>query len=364
MKRIGIITYTKSPNYGAALQLFATYHAFRKINVFPEVVNYTNEFEGNQQSIPYLIRNGHIKDALRIAVAGYIFQSKKLGKDNFEEFYQEMKYSMPIKNIDDIERLSYDIYCIGSDQVWNPKITNGYDDVFFLNTDSKINKISYASSFGNLSNVTDSVFVAEALKSFNRISVREKNAEEFLRSVGINNVKTVVDPTLLFDEQEWACFCKKEYLDYDNYLLIYAIGGEFNRLLNVASPLAERYNLKTMALTLSTRKKKVDYIVNTADPLDFVALIRNAKFVVTNSFHGLCFSVINKTPFLSVKYRPNPDRAENLLSRYNLMHRFYDDGNIIEDGIIESYDLLKSEEILSKDREESWQWLNEAISNV
>ena len=99
---------------------------------------------------------------------------------------------------------------------------------------------------------------------------------------------TVVDPTFLFDKDDWMNFWsyKKERPISDKYVLIYALGGYFNECNTLARQIANKIGAKVVAITLSTRKKNVDEILTNVTPELFVHYIANASFVVTNSFHG------------------------------------------------------------------------------
>lgn len=367
MGNVGIITYINSPNYGASLQLYATYCAIKKIGFDPIIVNYTNEYENNSILPLYLLKKGKIKDFIRILIAGYLFKSVKIGKKNFELFYKDMTISNKIHGIKDLANLPIDVFCVGSDQVWNPRITGGYDNVFFVNDFNIKRKVSFSSSMGSSFDKFNDCFIKEALSNFQSISVRETDAQKYLNGIGIQNVYKAVDPTLLFDKTGWMNLCKKSnYKIPSDYLLIYAIGGEFNKLLNIAKPIAEKLKLKIAAITLSTRKKKIDYIINDATPIDFPPLFRGANFVVTNSFHGTCFSIINEIPFISVKYEANPGRAVSLLEDCNLLSRLYsyNEPNSNIDILCDVSDIKTANGLLAKRAEESFIWLEKAIRNA
>ena len=228
-KIICIITYNKSPNYGAALQLYATYKAIEKLGHTPIVLEYDNQYEASQNKLSYLIKNREFQKIARNVVAGYLFGAITNGKDNFHQFYQNMKRTEKIYNVKELKQLlNIDVFCVGSDQVWNPNITGGCDDVFFLNVTLGKPKISYASSTGNSMLNIPIDYMKNTIGQFDKVSVREKNTKKYFeKHIGIP-IYEAVDPTLLFSKKDWW-----EILQLDDsriinekYLLIYAVGGE------------------------------------------------------------------------------------------------------------------------------------------
>ena len=103
-------------------------------------------------------------------------------------------------------------------------------------------------------------------------------------------------------------------------------------------------------------------MLNHETPLEFVNYIKNAAFVVTNSFHGTCFSIIYGTPFYSVRYGDNPARAEELLEKYHLSDRLYREGNPIDDNLMSNDDIYLARLKLEEDATASEKWLEGALN--
>lgn len=278
-----------------------------------------------------------------------------------------MKYTPCIRSIDEIKKIgNFDVWCVGSDQVWNPVITNGFDDVFTLNISLNSKKISYASSMGSceLSNYSDKTFL-QSLEQFDCISVRENVALNYLQKRINRPIKKVIDPTFLMGKSGWQKSLEnQEYneLMTEKYVLIYALGGDFEKNKSIALSIAKRINAKVYAITLSNRNKGVDRIISDATPYDFVRYIQNASFVVTNSFHGTCFSLMMGTPFLSVRFGTNPARAEELLSYCKLEHRLQKNDKLDQiDILLDNEDVLKAQAGIALFAEESKEWLKRAV---
>ena len=366
MKRVCLVTYTGSPNYGAALQLFATYKAIRDLNCSVSVINYQNKFESEKTGLKYLFSSASIKEKAREYISSYFFGVKKNSKRNFSEFYSQMDYTQKITSVDEIKKIDgYDVFCVGSDQVWNPRITDGFDDVFTLNSSDIPRKISYASSMGScdFKGYSDKDFI-NAVEKFEYISVRERIAKEYLESRTDKEIAQVVDPTFLLGYDQWnACIENSESNSEakEKYVLIYALGGYFEENKNVAVEIANRIGAKVYSITLSNRKKGVDRIITDATPIDFVRYIRDASFVVTNSFHGTCFSINLKVPFYSVRFGDNPARAEELLDMYGLSSRLYRHGNKIDETLLNNNDIIRAQESIDENARKSREWLRKAI---
>lgn len=366
MKKICLATYVRSPNYGAALQLYATYKALSELGCDVTIMNYQNPFESDKLSLRYLFSHVGFKEKARQYISSYIFGVKQNAKRNFEPFYQKMKYSARIVSIDEIGNLGdFDVFCVGSDQVWNPRITDGFDDVFILNSSIPRRKISYASSMGScdIEGYPEEKFI-ESIKQFSSISVREKIACDFLSEKIQKPIKQVVDPTFLLSSDDWNQVINKinsKKVCNGKYVLVYALGGYFEKNRLLANKVAKKIGAKVVAITLSNRPKKVDKIVNNATPIDFVRIIRDASFVVTNSFHGTCFSLIMGTPFYSVRFGDNPARAEELLAAYGLQERLFREGDKIKPIHLKNNDLVAVKKKIDENARDAKEWLENAI---
>ena len=366
MKKICLITYTRSPNYGAALQLYATYKALEQLGGKVTVLDYQNQFESQKRGLRFILSGAGIKEVVREYVGSYVFGVKNNAKRNFGDFYNQMHYSKRIKSINELMKTDeFDVLCVGSDQVWNPRITNGYDDVFTLNIQTSSRKISYASSMGscNFEEYPDRDFL-NAIDKFDRISVREEVARQYLCNRISKPIKKVVDPTLLIGEEGWNKAINendKGFQPNEKYVLVYALGGYFESNLVLAQKVARMIGAKVYAITLSNRRKNVDKIITDASPLDFVRLVRDASFVVTNSFHGTCFSIIMKTPFYSVRFGDNPARAEELLKLCKLENRLFKEDDEIQTEVLNNDDVVKAQTIVNISIEDSKNWLYRAV---
>lgn len=364
-KTIYLITYSKSANYGAALQLYANYKYLEKLGFEVKVVDYQNPYENSQKGIKFLFSNSSVMQKVRWFISSYFFGVMRNSRMNFDSFYNLMNYTDHVKSVEELQDKA-DIYCVGSDQVWNPLITNGFDSVFTLDYPLSGKKISYASSMGSLNFANyDTNCFHEALKAFDLLSVREQKAADYIREMQLNTVEIVLDPTLLFGRDEWLKICENEIQRpiKGKYVLVYSLAGKSAECGQIANKVAQYIGAEVVNITLSNRKKGIGKDVTNVTPLMFVNYIANASFVVTNSFHGTCFSINMGTPFCSVRFSENPGRAIELLSKFNLLHRLIsaNDDFIVSEQMVDNLDLISLKSCLAAEIDKSKRWLSNAV---
>jgi hypothetical protein len=219
----------------------------------------------------------------------------------------------------------FDMYICGSDQVWNPYFTSTGEGKltlsYFLDFgDSKIKRIAYAVSFG-CSEYPDELLkrIIPALSRFDGISVRENSGIEIVRQAGINDVSLVVDPTLLLQMQEYANLALpvSKAVMRGKYVFFYTLHSGQVFLKDLLTYLSEK-------LACS--------IIDTASPEysiiaieQWLGLIQSASCVVTNSYHGMIFSLIFRIPFVIVLVEGEKagmnDRIITLLKKVGLENR-------------------------------------------
>lgn len=349
MKRILILTFHKKKNYGAALQAFALR---KKIEQFADSIildfDFKDKFNIKNEIIKIIMLKNNIKK-----------------KRNFNKFYKRFfKLTKKVRNKKQIEKEcnNFDgIFC-GSDQVWALDIVREYSDVFFLNFNTNRNfiKNSYAASIGR-ENITDGE--KEKLKSlisnFKNISVREESAKEIIKNMGIENVETVIDPTFLLSKNEYEEIFKLTKKD-EKYILVYML--EINeKIINVVKEVEKQLKMKIICFNNRNYFGENCECLPCSGPEEFVELFYNASFVVTNSFHGTCFSIIFEKPFISVPHTFKNTRQENLLGKANLLNRIYDDNKEVQSYIDDKINYEEAKENLAKYIENSIEFIKKSM---
>ena len=317
--RIGILTFLNANNYGAAFQAFSLYSKLQELGFDAEMIDYRCPAIETAHSLSLRSRKG-IKAKL-IQMIRYLSMRKRLAQFNsFRNRFKKSCVYIP-KNVSDAKG-QYDIFITGSDQVFNLKLT-GYDKTFFLDfVESKEKKVSYAASMGDFLDAEKDTY-ATLLKGFRLLSVREKStALQIKEKLGIP-CEVVPDPVFLHTAQEW-----KELIGVDTeqktepYVLIYAL-FESAELYRLAREYANKHNCKVIAITKSLRPGgRADRFVRDAGPKDFLDLIINAKYVVTDSFHGTAFSLIFNKQFKIVMPPKAQNRILDLLDELGIARDF------------------------------------------
>jgi hypothetical protein len=335
--KIGIVTFQRAYNYGAVLQAYALCHKIRNLGFLCEVVDYHCErFEHDYKKIS--VFNVRSFRELISAIVNGKTRNKKRAK-----FIDFVEHEIPLSsnkyysdNITDSNK-EYDVFITGSDQVWNLKLTDGDWHFFldFVNPERK--KISYAASIVAINNDND-VEIKRILDSFSHISLREISGMKYLSSLGFNNTKLVLDPTLLLTKEEWTELASKYLLEGllpKQYLLAYFVSptqSNYEQMKN----LSKEVNLPIVLINYTHRK--VDEVINltTISPGQFVKLFMNATFIITNSFHGTAFSINLNKEFVYVLNTEKPEKNERINTLVDLLEltdrdfRFADINNRID----------------------------------
>jgi len=381
MKKIGIITILKVNNYGAELQSFALQHKLFLCGYNVEVIDYLfginrqHNSKGEKLTIPIPIKE-RIKDFLLPIVEDmrtmFFFHSKKVREEKFLRFHQKFnnlsQHTYPsVKSLYE-NRPQYDIYCVGSDQVWN--YMKGYSILPFLLdfVDSTKKKITYASSIGlsSISNEAANVF-KEHLSKFSMVSVRETQASVILSKLLNKPVPTVLDPTLLLTHEEWLSMADYSQCPKEPYLVLYIVTIKPCRYAEqLALYIAKMKNLKVVriyrdAFCFNPNKNFINLL--DAGPSDFIGLFDKSAFVVTNSFHGTVFSINFNKPFYSVvkKGKNTNSRLYSILMKLNKSERLLEEGSPMPRKDNFNCDFVNTNIALEKERMYSIKVLQDAI---
>jgi len=334
---IGILTFHFSDNYGAALQAYALRRWFCERGHNTSFIDYRPAHleQGGRLSVP--TSPAKFKANLKIiylAVSSFINQhfGNRSQHEKFVRFrdqFLDIKSGAPLTDSDAslAAAQSFDLIVAGSDQIWSPSQHFGFDPNYFLAFAKSFHSrnISYAASFGR-----DQVSASEAaqlvplLHNFDAISVREASGVSLVeRAIG-ERPANVPDPTLLHSNySELTDRASSEH--EDPYIFCYTLRSPDN-IRQTAKFVAKQLGCPIRS-PHNPHRRWVE-IGNTVypDPGEWVALLKNSKFVVTNSFHGTVFSLLFRKPFivagLTGERATANSRAINLLRAVNLESRF------------------------------------------
>ena len=363
MKKIGILTFHCAHNYGAVLQCYALQEYLISLGYDARVINYRPSYLFKAYRI--ISRKGlRTKNPLRLI--RNIFHELMMApvrcvrRHNFNRFIRNMLILTPPVSRNEIPS-DFDAYVVGSDQIWNPDITRGFDNVYFCNFPFRKEDrryISYAASaeMDSLS-TEDSDFYRRVLPGLDSISVREQKLKEILQPLVQKKIDQVLDPALLVDSQMWGKIASSNPVK-DKYVLVYQVREDKDTEM-VARHLAEQLGVRVVSLVAKVDSWRSDACL-TASPEDFVTMIRDAECVVTTSFHATAFSIIFNKPFYAVRLNDGKDsRVGSLLASLELEDRLIEKNDRPDFSGVEYTEANRRLHVL---RTESQDYLKSALS--
>ena len=314
--KIGIVTQPLYDNYGALLQNWALQQVLLKLGHQPITIDY----------LPKQSFVRHLFSCL-LSILRYQFkfrrrkfpQKELVRNKEFERFVTQYinktdvchKYKNYI-----IKKYGIEAIIVGSDQVWRP-VYNGrvlYD--MFGRFARYTPLFSYAASFGvdNWEYNKRQEFVCRKLiSSFKGVSVREKSAVQLCQDHFYQKAHLVLDPTLLLSDKDYSGLLKGIPAPNENYLLAYILDTNEEKM-NIISSIAEKKRLYIHQISIYDKKNK--------SVEEWLSEFRYSKFIITDSFHGMVFSIIFKTPFLVITNKKRgASRFKSLLTTLNLADR-------------------------------------------
>jgi hypothetical protein len=258
--------------------------------------------------------------------------------------------------------LDYDCIICESDVIWSPSSTGGkFDPSFFLALDSMKDKkrIAYAPSLANAEfSIEQEEEFVKLLDNLDFISTREKYGAEYINKLSKREATHVLDPTMLLNEEDYFPITGKRLIP-DKYLLIYFPLQFMPKLVEQAKQYAKKKGLKVVEISSYSLEKFRHKTFTAAGIEEFLSLIKNAEVVFSNSFHGVCFSVIFEKEFYAYS-RKTGRKIEDICRLLGLENRFIRNFDFSEQ---EPIDYDKINKIIIENRTKSLEWLKEAINN-
>jgi coenzyme F420-reducing hydrogenase beta subunit len=267
----------------------------------------------------------------------------------------------------------FDTFILGSDQLWNHFCE--YSHYYMLSFAERTKKkIAYSTSFGHSHTFFAKEVKEEAtiyMRELDYVSVREADGIALAREFGVNAVVTC-DPVFLLNRADYLKLAEDaERKTKGDFILAY-IMEPTNEKKAALTHLSEKLKLRIVTIV----DRQMDYYGKIEQMKDFGILadakieewlwhFSNAKFVLTDSFHGTCFAIINEKPFVSVgNIKRGNARFESLLENLGLIDRFvYDAAKIIERAdLISGIDYDSVNKILNSERKRGQSWLMNALN--
>lgn len=390
MKKVAIASCYFKLNYGSVLQAYAT----QKILDIWNIPNETIDISGFSSEISkgkrryymknllnfsmYLEKKGFVRHILKQKIdKNHFGKNIALRKNSFQNF-RKNNFRMSKRYISKSELTqacsAYSDIIVGSDQLWLPLNIEG--DYYTLNfAPDHVNKIAYSTSFG-VSVLPEYIMkkTADFLNRIQHISVREQSGKKLVSDITGKSVPVVCDPTLLLSYEQWMDIQEIEPFIDGSYIFCYFLSSaetyrEFAKRLKKESG----YKIVTFRHLdeyIPRDESFGDISLYDASPSEFINIIRNAKYVCTDSFHGTIFSLINRKTFFTFRRYKNGSinstntRYETLLELAGLSDRIFTGKENVRDCMNAkiNYDVVDSK--IGELRASSMQFLEKALGMI
>lgn len=368
--KIGIMSMQRVVNYGSFLQAYGLKSILTGMGHSVEFVDY--------QSQGSLIQNNPLKpldryrskatNAVKMLSPAYrgwraaqirSNQSCEKFHDVFENQFLPMLGVTTQRN----ERPKLDALVIGSDEVFNCTQTGdmvGYSRQLFGAENRADKLISYAASFGNTTleklqryQITDEI--ARYLSTFDALSLRDHNSVQIVKTLCGIDGSYHIDPVLLYDFPEAQTIS----VDLKDYIVVYAYAGRINdQEAKAIRRFAEKKNKKLLSLGF-WQTFCDDYVL--ASPLEVLAYIRHADYVITDTFHGSVFSIKYQKQFGAIVRDSNRQKLTDLLEQFGLEDRQLFSMDQIDHILEQPLDSIKVQQILQEKQKKAMTYLKEQL---
>lgn len=328
--KIGILTFHCAHNYGAVLQCYALQeylkscgHSVFVIDYRPSYFTQTRDY---RKFSPLLFVTKNLSLLPKTFYEAIKFFNARIKKWNaFEKFIKDnLNLYSPGSQFNGKD---FDVCIVGSDQVWNNRITGGVFDKMYFGVDFKCAVISYAASTISSGFTKDEEnTLKHLLSNFKAISVREQSLSDALNKIGFNNTPVVLDPTILAGSIPLKRLVSQSIINKP-YVAVYMVRQD-PKLIEYACKYCSVHKLQLLEIANSFNIERHQNKIYTAGIEDFVTIINNAELIITNSFHGTAVSILLQKQFIAIRQNgPVDNRIEQILNDLKLTDRFiqYDD---------------------------------------
>lgn len=370
--KIGILTVPFNNNYGGYLQACALMHVLAQMGHQPCMIM-------RRHDIPCRSLYVSLKIIMKSCLKAVLYRDKNILLHPFEAFYFVQgramqsfvtKFITPqtpfLYTWTAVEKKlvnKFDAIIVGSDQVWRPIYVPQVENYFLsFAKDWKIRRVVYAASFGTVTPEYTSrrqIECSKLLQKFDAISVRELGALDVFRKFGwqTKGVKVVLDPTLLINPSFYGNMLKNVDAPVDHHYAFSYILDCSEDKRNVILNFCKEQNLFLQVISdIQSSNKKLPSVES------WLKNIKEADYVITDSFHGMVFSIIFHVPFIVlVNKTRGTDRFESLLNSISLINRICYDLNEIDTKILQPIDWERVDTFIQTLRDESLSFLSKSL---
>lgn len=335
--RIGILTHPQYANYGGILQCYALSEYLKKLGHTPFVIKREN-------NRPFLLKRWIVSLLHFLRIPRYYHPNKVDRTLNMRPFVKQyLNLTHPVYNDKQIRELCYEYgltaVIVGSDQVWRRSFALNYGYNYFLDfVPPHIIKASYAASFGlDVWDYTkeETLRIQQLLNKFSFISVREESAVVLLKNNLNINAEWVIDPTLLLTSDDYDKITSRRLVE-EKYIFVYWLGYKTTIQKYIENYESEGYSI----ININLKEERVQESIE-----DWLSYIKYADFVVTDSFHGVVFSIIFKKKFFMFKNDSGGNsRLASLMKVLQVTPELFESNQTLDYDVIENrINLLREE---------------------
>ena len=337
-KKIGMVTlYTN--NYGSCLQAFALYEKIKELGYSPILIRYQkyNPLSESKLSRFFKLPLTHIFSLVinrqrinKLKSAYNSFREKKF------EFTEEIYLPFCDKSV--LEE-KFDAFVCGSDMMWCEAFERDWEQYFLRFTD-KSKRIAYAPSFGvNYISEENKERCKTYLSGFeaSRLSCRDLSGVKMIKDTFCMNSHHVIDPTMLYSKKEWNKIIGNDERLYEKpYVLLYLFGGYQNGRKDIIKQVKQWGIGEIKAIDV---RSKYHFNNLNVGPIEYVRAFRDAEYVITDTFHGLMFSLIFEKAFVVLTRNDGThwgnysDRMTAQLDMLGISERYHDMNTLLPDTL-------------------------------
>lgn len=362
--RIGIVTQPLAANYGGFLQNYALQEVLRRKGHVPVTIDVGNKISLGRfilstiRSLLFLFIPNKRRPFAKFNETRY-----NIRKVEFEKFIHQ--YISKTKDISRynhslIRKYNFDAIIVGSDQVWRPLYNKSIEDMYLrFVKQANIKKVAYAASFGTDRweySIAQTLKCKQYAKQLDAVSVREESGKKLCRTYLGVDASVVLDPTLLLSSKDYEYLCEQIPRRVDSpFIAAYIL--DRNKIID--DTLEEISSSSGMKVRIFEADAKSELSVE-----EWIAVYRDASYVITDSFHGTVFSIIFNKPFVCLgNTNRGNTRFDSLLGILDLQNRYLTEYanamNLLSQPIVWS----QVNAILEIKRDESLRFLLQALNS-
>lgn len=351
--KVGIITFHRANNFGAVLQCYALQATLKALGYDVSVIDYRQPFTEISYS-PYrpdIVKKGLTAPRL---LGGYLLKvfpvlfKRETKYNRFRSRY--LNCTKPVRNADEMPQ-DFDVYLIGSDQMWSLHPTNNVIEPIFFGdfprpNGSRLDGYAISSNIKSLHDIGET-YLKDAANRFDRLSFRERIVRDEVERMTGAHGDVVLDPTLLLNYDDWDRLTTRPPVK-EPYLLTYFLSDDTDN---------DAFRTKVKAFAEKNGLKMVDVFKIAYSPIEFLNAVKYAKVVFAASFHATALSLLLRKNFYSFRSTDGRDiRYINLLNAIQMSDRLISTDDL--DGLrLTDADYSDSERLLNSLRADSIKYL-------